>query len=193
MVMNCEFFCPLCGEITDHAIIKETSDLLVRCTGCGDIRHEEKPRMPKEISIKTIVSGEGESEKGIVELFEDEIVEIGDIIVAEVGDEPVGVEITGIESGPKRLMKAKASEVETLWTRVVEKVVVRVSCHAGRKTIPLYIESDGERDFEVGEIVNTGSLRFRITHIKLRSGSVMRKEGWKAYARKIKRIYGTKI
>ena len=149
--------------------------------------------MPVEITIKTIVSGEGESVKGVVELFEDEVVELGDIIVAEVDDEPVGVEVTGIESGPRRLKKANAADIETLWTRIVEKVVVRASCHAGRKTIPLYIESDGERDFAVGEIFDADGLRFRITHIKLRSGSVMRKEGWKAYARKIKRIYGTKI
>ena len=191
--MNSEFFCPSCRKNTDHEIIKETGDLLVRCTVCGDIRHEEKPKVPKEITIKTIVSGEGESQKGVVELFEDEILELGDIIVAEVGDEPVGVEVTGIESGPRRLSKAKASDIETLWTRVVEKVVVRASVHSGWKTIPIYIESDGERDFAVGEICNAEGLRFRITHIKLRSGSVMRKEGWKAYARKIKRIYGTKV
>jgi uncharacterized Zn finger protein len=191
--MNSEFFCPSCRKNTDHEILKESSDLLVRCTVCGEIRHEEKPKVPKEITIKTIVSGEGESEKGIVELFEDEIVEIGDIIVAEVGDEPVGVEVTGIESGPRRLSKAKALDIATLWTRVVENVVVRVSCHSGWKTIPLYIESDGEKDYAVGEICNAEGLRFRITHIKLRSGSVMRKEGWKAYARKIKRIYGTKV
>lgn len=191
--MNFEFFCSSCGQDTDHEIIKEAGDLLVRCNVCGNIHHEERPKLPKELKIKTIISGEGESEKGVVELFEDEIVEVGDIIVAEAGDEPVGVEVTGIESGPQRLSKARASDIETLWTRIVEKVVVRVSCHAGRKTIPLYIESDGERDFVVGEICNIGDLRFRITHIKLRSGSVMRKEGWKAYARKIKRIYGTKI
>ena len=191
--MTFEFYCPSCGKDTDHEVIKETGDLLVRCLECGGIRHEKKPEMPKELSIKTIVSGEGESETGVAELFEDEIVELGDIIVAEVGDEPVGVEVTGIESGPRRLSKAKASDIDTLWTRIVEKVVGRVSCHAGRKTIPLFIESDGEKDFAVGEIFSAEGLRFRITHIKLRSGSVMRKEGWKAYARKIKRIYGTKI
>ncbi|WP_421908099.1 HVO_0476 family zinc finger protein [Methanolacinia petrolearia] len=191
--MNSEFFCPSCGEETDHEILKEGSDLLVRCNICGNVRHEEKPKMPKELTIKTIVSGEGESQKGLVEMFEDEIVEIGDIIVAEVGDEPVGVEVTGIESGSRRLTKAKASDIETLWTRIVEKVVVRASVHAGWKTIPIYIETDGERDFAVDEVCNEEGLRFRITHIKLRSGSVMRKEGWKAYARKIKRIYGTKV
>ena len=192
-MMNSEFFCPVCGCITDHEILKETGDLLVKCSVCGDIRHEKKPKMPKELQIKTIISGEGESVKGVVELFEDEILEIGDIIVAEVEDEPVGVEVTGIESGPRRLSKAKASDIETLWTRIVEKVVVRASCHSGWKTVPLYIESEGEKDFVVGEIISADGLRFRITHIKLRSGSVMRKEGWKAYARKIKRIYGGKV
>lgn len=149
--------------------------------------------MPEEIQVKAIVSSEGESMKGTVDLYEDEIVEVGDIMVAEVGDEAVSVEVSGIESGPRRLHKASASNIDTLWTRVVEKVVVRASCHSGRKTIPLFIESDGEVDFAVGEVYNAGGMRFRITHIKLRSGSVMRKEGWKAYARKIKRIYGIKI
>lgn len=191
--MISEFFCPVCGQETDHEILKEAGDLLVRCTVCGDIRHEEKPRAPKEILIKTIISDESESKKGYTELFEDELVEVGDFLVAESEDEATGVEVTGIECGSKRIPKAKAGGIDTLWTRVVEKVVVRVSCHSGRTTIPLFIESDGEIDFVVGEVYNAGGTRFRITHIKLRSGSVMRKEGWKAYARKIKRIYGIKI
>lgn len=191
--MNSEFFCSSCGQNTDHEILKEAGDLLVRCSVCGNVHHEEKPKMPIELQIKAIVSGESDSVKGVVELFEDEIVEVGDIIVAEVDEEPVGVEVTGIESGPRRYSKAKASDIDTLWTRIVENVAVRVSCHAGWKTIPLFIESDGEKDFVVGEICNADGIRFRITHIKLRSGSVMRKEGWKAYARKIKRIYGIKI
>jgi len=35
--------------------------------------------------------------------------------------------------------------------------------------------------------------RFKISHLKLRDGPLMRKEGWKAIAHRIKRIYGTRL
>jgi len=38
-----------------------------------------------------------------------------------------------------------------------------------------------------------GNVRFRISHIKMREGQVLRKEGWKTVAKKIKRIYGNRL
>ncbi|EHQ35786.1 HVO_0476 family zinc finger protein [Methanoplanus limicola] len=190
--MNEEFFCPACNCECEHEILKESGDLLVKCSTCGNIHHVKRPAEPELLKVKAIVSSEGISEKGIIELFEDEIIQKGDLLVAEIGDDAAGVEVTDIEMGEKRRHKAKASDISALWTRKIDRVVVKVSFHDDRKTIPLYAEVEGEDDFVIGDIYSTDGHRYKVTHIKLRNGSMMRKEGWKAYARKIKRVYGVK-
>ena len=85
---------------------------------------------------------------------------------------------------------AEAEAVTTLWTRGIEQVVVRASIHTGRTTLPLYQAAEGEDEFVVGEAYTFGGRRIRISHIKLRDGPVIRKEGWKTVARRVKRIYG---
>ncbi|MBT8507140.1 hypothetical protein AZH53_01675 [Methanomicrobiaceae archaeon CYW5] len=185
--------CPSCGEENDHAILKEAGDLLVQCVDCGNIFHIRKPKEPEVLVIRTVVSDAEISEVGNVELLEDEICGKGDLLVAEIGDEVFTVEVTGIECGDKRRNRAKAYEISTLWTRLVDEVVVKVSVHDKRRTIPYYIRCEGERDFVIGEIERIEKIPFRITHIKLRDGAMMRKEGWKAYARKITRVYGTRV
>jgi len=191
--MNTYCRCPSCGKENDHAILKEGADFLVQCADCGNIFHTVKPKEPEVLAIKTVVSDVDISQVGSVELLEDEICGVGDLLVAEVGDEVFTVEVTGIECGDKRRHKAKAHEISTLWTRLVDEVVVKVSIHDKRRTIPYYIRCEGERDFVIGGIEQVEKMPFRITHIKLRNGSMMRKDGWKAYARKITRVYGTRI
>lgn len=139
------------------------------------------------------MSHEGQSRVCQVELFSDEICALGDLLVAECGDEIIGVEVTGIESGEKRKNKAKATEISTIWTRMIEEVVVKASIHEKRITLPLYFRCAGDDDFEIGKEYQRGNIRFRITHIKLRNGALMRKEGWKAFARKVKRLYGRRL
>ncbi|MBN2733951.1 MAG: hypothetical protein JXQ82_03715 [Methanomicrobiaceae archaeon] len=190
--MYAEFFCPSCNGLREHTILKETSDLLVECKKCHRVHHVEKIKEPAEIEVKTIISIEGESKRGIIELDEDEIVRVGDLLVAETDGDAVGVEVTSIESGDKRLGKASAADIDTLWTRMIDKVILKVSYHDDRKTIPLYLEYEGEDDIVIGDVYHCGNYSFRVTHIKLRNSSMMRKEGWKAYARKIKRVYGIK-
>ena len=182
--------CPACNEECEHEILREAAELVVRCCECGRVHRVPKPPEPRILTIRAIVSRETESEVCCVEAFEDEVVAVGDHIVAECGDEAVGVEVTGIEVGPKRVRRAGAAEVTALWTRVIEQVVVRASIHAGRTTIPLYQAAEGEDEFVVGETYTFGGRRIRISHIKLRDGPVIRKEGWKTVARRIKRIYG---
>ncbi|RXE57243.1 hypothetical protein ABH15_03835 [Methanoculleus taiwanensis] len=185
--------CPTCDEECTHRILKESTDLLVQCTECGHVHHAQRPPAQKLLSIRTIVSRETESTVCIVEMTSDDYCNVGDMIVAECGDEALGVEITSIESGDRRVERAVASDVTTLWTRAIETVVLKVSIHSGRTTKPVYKPVEGEEMFVVGEVYTMGGSRFRISHIKLREGQVMRKEGWKAAARRIKRIYGYRV
>ena len=182
--------CPACDEECELEVLREAAELVVRCCECGRGHRVPRPPEPRILTVRAIVSRETESEVCCVEIFEDEVVAVGDHIVAECGDEAVGVEVTGIEVGAKRVRRAGAAEVTALWTRGIEQVVVRASIHAGRTTIPLYQTAEGEDEFVVGETYTFGGRRIRISHIKLRDGPVIRKEGWKTVARRIKRIYG---
>ncbi|KAF5082761.1 HVO_0476 family zinc finger protein [Methanoculleus horonobensis] len=182
--------CPVCKEECEHQILREAADLVVQCCECGQVHRVPKPPEPEILTIKAIVSQETESMVCSIEMLEDEGVSLGDRIVAECGDEVFGVEVTGIEVGAKRVRRAAAREVTTIWTRGIEQVVVKASIHTGRTTLPLYQTADGEDEFVVGETYTFGGRRIRISHIKLREGPVIRKEGWKTFARRVKRIYG---
>jgi uncharacterized Zn finger protein len=185
--------CPECNDETEHEVIAEGRDQLVRCTTCGHHQRVPKDREPQALMIKAIVSREGTSRVCGIELAEEDLCSVDDHLVAECGDDVFGVEVTSIECGEKRVHKAKASDITTLWTRAIEQVVVKISIHDGRKTIPVYMECDGEQAFVVNEMYVASGKRFRISHLKLRDGPLMRKEGWKTVAHRIKRVYGTRL
>ena len=182
--------CPECKDETEHEVVTDSRDRLVRCTACGHHQHIPKEREPELLTVKTIVSREGTSMVGSIEFAEDDECFVDDHLVAEVGDEAYGVEVSSIEVGEKRVQRAKAKLITTLWTRTIDQVVVKISVHDGRKTIPLYMECEGETEFVVGEKYVVDAKRFKISHLKLRDGPLMRKEGWKTAAHRIKRIYG---
>lgn len=182
--------CPECKDETEHEVLADTRDLLVRCTVCGHHQRLPKEREPRALMIKAIVSREGSSKVCSIELAEDEDCSVDDHLVAECGEDAFGVEVTAIECGEKRVNRAKAPAITTLWTRAIEQVVVKISIHDGWKTIPVYMTCDGEQPFVVGELYTVSGKRFRVSHLKLRDGPLMRKEGWKTVAHRIKRIYG---
>jgi uncharacterized Zn finger protein len=191
--MNLNVHCPECGKEGEHVVLRESHDLLVQCPHCGHIHRIKKEKKEEIVILKTIVSEETVSKVCSVELLENEVCYVGNLLIAECDDDIAGVEVTSIETGAIRKNSAKASEITTLWARLIETVIVKASVHDGYRTLPLYQQCDGEEDFVVGEAYTFGKIRFRVTQIKLRDGAVMRKEGWKAYARKIKRIYGTRL
>jgi len=182
--------CPDCNEETEHEVLADSRDLLVRCTTCGHHQRLPKEKEPQTLMVKAIVSREGTSKTCTVELAEDDECSVTDHLVAECGEDAFGVEVTAIECAEKRVNRAKAPAITTLWTRAIEQVVVKVSIHDGWKTIPVYMTCDGEQPFVVGEAYTASGKRFRITHLKLRDGPLMRKEGWKSVAHRIRRVYG---
>ncbi|MDD1717909.1 MAG: hypothetical protein LUO88_02425 [Methanoregulaceae archaeon] len=181
--------CPSCGEESELEPVPGGKHL-VRCTFCGAVHREQVTREPVPREVKTIVSREDRSRVCTIEVLEGEEVAVGDRFVAECGDEGIGVEITAIETGGRRVDRIGSALAETLWAREIDRVIVRISVHDGWKTIPLELETVGEEIFEVGEVRTAGRKRFRISHIKLRDGAVLRKEGWRTVAAKIKRVYG---
>ncbi|HIJ06074.1 MAG: putative Zn-finger protein-like protein [Methanomicrobiales archaeon 53_19] len=187
--MSIQVKCPVCGEETDHEMLRDGEPATVQCSECSHI-HRSVIKIPKVIEIRAIISSEGESRQGTIELTDDEIVEVGNTFVADVGDDIFGVEVTGIELGPARRMRASTQDITCLWTRVIDSVIIRASLHKGALTYPLYEQVDGETVYTIGEIASVGGRQFRVTRIKLRDGAVVRKPGSYAEARFIKRVYG---
>jgi uncharacterized Zn finger protein len=186
--MNISVRCPVCNGVQEHEILKDGEKPLVRCTVCRHT-HRTSRETEKAIVVKTIVSAGEESRVCSTELDGTEVYRIGDSVVVECGDEVQSVEITGIEEGERRVERAKGIEIRTLWTRTTREVTVKISLHEGRSTTPMYFNTQGDDEFEVGREYVAGKRKFLISHIKLRNDRFLRREGERALAKDIKRIY----
>lgn len=189
-----DIYCTTCKEETEQEVLSESRDLITRCTVCGLTSRRPLPPEPEPVFVKTIVSREAESYVGKAELMKGEVVEVGDYIVAERDDgEGAGVEIMSLEVGDKRVQKATAEEIDTIWSRAIDEVIVRISVHEGKKTIPMYVACDGDDRFTIDEIVSIDRVRARIDHICLRNGIIQRRKGKYEIANRIKRIYAYRL
>jgi uncharacterized Zn finger protein len=183
------YYCPGCSEETAHQVVARGRKLMARCLSCGVTHHVEEPAEPRPVLVRTIVSEEDVSRVCLVELEPGEVCRVGDSFVAECGQDFVGVEVTAIEKGARRVKRARGEEVSTLWTRKVEEVIVRISVHDGRTTTPVLVKLPGDEPLVVGEVYTFGRRRIRISRIKERKGGILWREGQKIEARRIKRVF----
>ena len=181
--------CPVCGEETDFEILKEPPEAVVKCSVCGHVMRVTL-KEPKIKTVHAIVSFGDESSTGTIDLIEGEIITVGDYLVAEVGDDSFSVEVTSIEENNARREKLPTEKIQVLWTRLVDKVIIRASLNKGATTIPLYEEVEGGKVYTVGQITSVGGRQFRVTRIKLRKGNIITRKDKTAEAREIKRVYG---
>jgi uncharacterized Zn finger protein len=189
-----DIFCPTCDEETEHEVLSRTQSQVVKCSQCGSVSRIPVPKEPVMLQIKTIVSKEGKSSVCRCEIAEDEEVAVGDYLIAECEDgEGSGVEVMSIESGDKRLERATGESINTLWTRVIDQVVVRFSVHDGWHTLPLYVRCEGDEKFIVGDVYSIKGVKARIGHIRMRNGSVTKRKGKFEVASTIKRVYAYRI
>jgi len=186
-------YCPECADECEHEVIADSRQRLLRCTRCRHVQRQKKEKAPDPVLLKAIVSHEGGSTVCGIEMMPDDECAVEDRLVAECGEEAFGVEVTAVECGQKRVLRARAKDITAVWTRVIDEVVVRFSVHSGRQTIPLYKVCEGEEAFIVGEPYTVKGTRFTISHLKLRDGPLMRKEGWKTVAHRIRRVYGNRL
>jgi uncharacterized Zn finger protein len=175
----------------DHDVLREGKQPLVRCSVCGHT-HRIHAEREKGLFVKTIVSSGEESRVCVSELERNGVYRVGDQVVVECGEEIQSVEITGIETMNRRVERAEGVEVQTLWTRATQEVTVKISLHEGRSTVPLYLQTLGTEEFVVDREYEVGGRRFRISHIKLRNDRFLRREGERAPARSVKRIYAVR-
>lgn len=189
-----DMFCATCDEETEHEILSRTTNQVIKCSECGAVSRIPVPKEPKLIQIKTIVSKENASSVCRCEIAEDEEVMVGDSLIAECDDgEGAGVEVMAIECGDKRLKKAVGADIDTLWTRVIDQVVVRFSVHDGWHTLPLYVRCEGDEKFVVGDVYVIKGVKARIGHIRMRNGAVTKRKGKFEVASTIKRVYAYRV
>ncbi len=189
-----DMFCTTCDDETEHEVLSRTTSQVIRCSVCGTVSRIPVPKEPRLLDIKTIVSRENTSSVCRCELAEDEPVCVGDYLIAECDDgEGAGVEVMSIEYGDKRLEKSTGDRIDTLWTRVIDQVVVRFSVHDGWQTIPLYVKCEGDEKFVVGDVYVIKGIKARIGHIRMRNGSVTKRRGKFEVASTIKRVYAYRV
>ncbi|MDD1673425.1 MAG: hypothetical protein LUP99_03345 [Methanomicrobiales archaeon] len=187
--MKITVWCPVCNGVQEHEILKKGKESLVRCTGCG-YTHRIREEKMQGFLVKTIVSTGEASRVCFTELDRSGTYRLGDSVIADCGEEEESVEITGIELENRRVERAKGQDIQTLWTRAIQEVIVKISLHEGRSTTPLYLRIGGDGVFVVDQDYVVEGRRFRISHIKLRNDRFLRRAGESTAAKAIKRIYG---
>lgn len=181
-----EIYCDVCGEETEHELIRADKNLY-RCRLCGSV---VELRPEKEIELRAIISSGATSRRGRIRVKPGDLLETGDEVVVEVDDGFKIGEITSLEfrNGSRR-NSAIAKDVSTVWLRDVGEVFVKISLHKGAITTPYKLLVSGDTEFEVGEVLEINGKRFRIERMKLINGRLLKKEGDRAEAKEIRRIY----
>jgi uncharacterized Zn finger protein len=188
-------FCEGCGEETPHRILKgklgptmeSGFDGTVQCIPCGVI-HPAHIEMEKPINVRSIISEKGRSTRTDIEFFPKEIIRIGD----ELMWEDHNFLVTSIEKGTRRVDKAEASEVDSIWLKLFDTVDIKVSIVEGANTKSERIEAAPEEEFAVGDLLEFGRMKVVITKIKKEKRMVYR-EGSPVQAREIKRVYTKRV
>ena len=183
-----EAACPQCSpeEEVMHTVVKSH---LVKCEQCGFI-HRLPHEKSKEVTLKVIVSREGQSMPQQIKVNEDEELRAGDEFVVDVGEDVSGVRIQSLElktSG--RSEHAKARDVRTVWARAIDEVVVKIAVQRLGETESLDYKVNGDYEFTVGDIMKLQGYEVAITGIKEREGGIYKRAGKSVRAKDIRRIY----
>jgi uncharacterized Zn finger protein len=185
--------CPSCKEDTLHEVLAgkmsgrkvPVLDTTVRCRECGHT-HQAVLRGEKPVELPVIISWQEKSERVIVSLGPEEGVQVGDEIMC--GELPVLV--TSIESDGRRLKKARAKDIDSIWAKRFDKVKVPFSINHQGKTSSESLIVLPDEEFYIGEVMLVGKRDVVIHSIKTASKS-LRTGG--AVAREIVRVYANVI
>lgn len=196
MTREIEVECPSCSpeEEVGHEVMKEGQSPLVRCLECGQI-HAAKIKTPKFVLLRVIVSKRDVSDTYKTELDSETVLQVEDELV--VDDEETGfvcpILITSLEAGGKRVILAKAGDIETMWGRAIDEMTVKFSAQSGVEKTEVYEKRvPGDYEFVVGAEEKIGSKSLFITKIKVRDGAFRSRKGDVVPAKYVKRIFARK-
>jgi uncharacterized Zn finger protein len=186
--------CPSCSpdEPTTHVILRKGG--LVKCEECGYIHAVHVPKK-KVIRLRVIVSRHKDSTVQELDVNEDDIIRVGDEFVVEhENDEVSGVRVQSIELKTKaRPESAVAGEIETLWGRTIDEVIVKIAVQKGAITESINYKIGGDVDFTVGDSLKLQGDEAVITSIKVRDGGHFKRKGQVVKAKNIKRIFSRSL
>jgi uncharacterized Zn finger protein len=188
---NIETLCPKCEEETMHMVLrgkigkgKDSSmvfDATVKCTVCNEVQHVII-RQKKLIEVPVIISAGNKSERVKLELPGDEEILIDD----EIELDDILVKVTSLEVNGRRVSKAMATDIQTIWTKRFDSIPIKVNLYEGRLTNPETIECAPDKEFAVGQMIEIKGKPAVIENIKTEA-QVVRKG--QVQARDIQRIY----
>jgi uncharacterized Zn finger protein len=183
-----QIFCPSCGTETEHTIIKSGQESLVRCEDCGAVHPAQRER-ERLTTLKVIVNRGGISRPYYIKIPAKEGLCVGEeFLVDDESQDVVMTKITSLETD-RRVDKATAGDIKTVWARAIDDVDLKVSVYRRGQTRSLKTSTPGDEVFELGEVREVEGIRFKITKIKLRD------EGFadSAQAKDIIRVWGREL
>ena len=186
--------CPICGSDNIEVLNskqkeskkKFMEEFLLKCFDCGhvfkDVISAKKPR-----SYRIIISEQNQSHKTNIELFPNDELKVGDVLLSDFGQ----VEVTSIEVNNKRVNKSLIDEIETIWATSVDipaRIGFSVDLHGKVDSYKL----DLDRDFEIapGDIVKIENHIVKIHVIKTNDRKIT--SGF-AKAGVVKRVYSKPV
>ncbi|MCK5109308.1 MAG: hypothetical protein KAR25_06425 [Methanosarcinales archaeon] len=186
--------CPACSSQELHDVLKRRgSDQLVRCTECGSVHNValQTQAAPETTSVRIIVSVGEDSAQYNIELPLDHEVYTGDELLVDdpSADEVHLAEVASVESRGARVISALAADVDTIWSRAIDKVTVKVAIHDGKKTRSVRLQEYGDREFTIGSVEDISGSRCRIVRIKTRERGFRKYNGNVVRAKDVKRIF----
>ena len=179
--------CPSCEEVTEHSIIKRTTqgegeDVLVRCISCSLV-HKIMIRPPKPVMVRTTLS-DGRDSFGVgIEVDEDEEISVGDMFEHDAITWKV-TRIDNVQSRPEKILRA--SKIFSMWATRSDKTIVGITMTSGEISESGKLECEPDRVFSCGSIINFAESRWRIRAIHTGRGRTLTGS---RVASEIRRIY----
>ena len=186
--------CPICGNDDTESLNskqkkskkKLLEEYLLKCNDCGHVfKYNLAAKKPRPYRI--IISENDKSYKTTIDLSPDDILNVGDILLSELGQ----VQVSGIETKEKRVNASKIEDILTIWASSIDipaRIGFSVDLHGEVDSYKL----DLERDFEISteDIVKIDEHIVKIHVIKTDERKIT--SGF-AKANVIKRVYAKPI
>ncbi len=173
----------ICRVIKSRKAGKHLIKAVLKCPACGR-GFDMEVELPRMITIRTIISRLDESEKTTIQLPEGHELREGDEIM--IGD--TCIQVMSMEVGAKRPKKALVDDIDTLWTRYFNELLVKVSINLGRTTLAESFLAEPEDEFVVYDDIEIGRRKLYIYKIKTHNMMLYR-PGAGASVRDIVRLY----
>ncbi|MGN1363022.1 MAG: HVO_0476 family zinc finger protein [Methanobrevibacter sp.] len=182
--------CPICGS-DDLTVLKskETSskkklinDYLLKCNECEHV-FKDRITQSSPIPCRIIISENEQSIKSVIDLYPDETINVGNVLLTDNGQ----VRVKSIETNERRVKSAIVKDIKTIWASSLE-IPARFGLSIDLKGETQSYKIDTDRDFEVStnDIIKIEDFILKVHIIKTDNGKIT---SGSVKADHIKRIY----